>query len=131
MAMLPEKAELIYNPLTVAPGFKIKNVHVLPGVPDIMKKMFKSILMKLQKGKPKKICTIETNLYESTIASPLSKIQNNYVDCFIGSYPYFDYIKKTSGVNIVVSSWERESLKEIINEIINMISLLGGKSLVV
>ena len=25
----------------------------------------------------------------------------------------FDYIKKTSGVNIVVSSWERESLKEI------------------
>ena len=82
-------------------------------------------------GKPKKIFTIDTNLYESTFASKLLEIQNNYKDCSIGSYPYFNYIKKTTGVNIVVSSWTRESLKDIIDEIINMISLLGGKSSIV
>ena len=128
MAMIPEKADLILNPLTAAPGFRIKNIYVLPGVPDIMKKMFKSVLNDLQKGKPKKICTIDTNLYESTFASKLLEIQNNYKDCSIGSYPYFNYIKKTTGVNIVVSSWTRKNLKDIIDEIINMISLLGGKS---
>ena len=49
MAKIPEKAELILNPLTAAPGFTIKNVYVLPGVPDIMKKMFKSVLDNLVK----------------------------------------------------------------------------------
>ena len=33
MTIMPEGAELIYNPVTAAPGFKIKNVFVLPGVP--------------------------------------------------------------------------------------------------
>ena len=63
-------------------------------------------------------------MYESIIASKLLEIQNNNPDCTIGSYPYFNYIKKTTGVNIVVSSWTRESLQDIIDEIINMISLL-------
>ena len=40
MAMLPENAKLITNPLTAAPGFNIENVYALPGVPDIMKTMF-------------------------------------------------------------------------------------------
>ena len=131
MAMLPENSELILNPLTAAPGFNIENVYVLPGIPNIMKKMFKSLLVNLKKGKPKKICTINTNLFEGTIASKLLKIQYNNTDCSIGSYPYFNYIEKNSGVNIVISSWERENLTDIINEIINMISLLGGESSIV
>ena len=131
MAKLPENAILIPNPLTTAPGFIVENVYVLPGVPDIMKIMFKSLLFKLKKGEPKKICTINTNLYESTIASKLLEIQKNNSDCSIGSYPYFNYLKKTSRVNIVVSSWDRNNLTDIRDEIINMISLLGGKSSVV
>ena len=128
MAKLPENAILIPNPLTVAPGFIVENVYVLPGVPDIMKSMFTSLLVNLKKGNPKKICTINTNLYESIIASKLFEIQKNNNDCSIGSYPYFNYIEKTGGVNIVISSWERENLTDIRNEIINLISLLGGKS---
>ena len=59
MAKLPEDSELILNPLTGAPGFRIKNVFVLPGVPIIMKKMFKTIIKNLNKGKPKTISTIK------------------------------------------------------------------------
>ena len=40
MAVFPESAKLIYNPVSVAPGFYIKNVFVFPGVPRIMKAMF-------------------------------------------------------------------------------------------
>ena len=131
MAKLPENAKLIPNPLTAAPGFIVENVYVLPGVPNIMKTMFKSLLVNIKKGEPKKICTINTNLYESTIASKLLEIQKSNSDCSIGSYPYYNYLKKTSGVNIVVSSWDRNNLADIRDEIINMISLLGGKSSVV
>ena len=131
MAKMPEGAELIPNPLTVAPGFIIKNVFVLPGVPEILKKMFDHVLENIEKGKPKKIITININLYESTIANKLAIIQKQYPECTIGSYPYFNYIKKTGGVNIVVSSWTLEKLDNIADEIKKMVSLLGGKSSIV
>ena len=36
MAMVPEGAALLPNPISRAPGFQIGNVFVLPGVPSIM-----------------------------------------------------------------------------------------------
>ena len=73
MAMLPEDSELILNSLTAAPGFKTENVYALAGVPEIMQKMFKTLKNDLKKGKPKKIFTINTNLFESIIALELIK----------------------------------------------------------
>ena len=131
MAKMPEYAELILNPLTSAPGFCVENVYVLPGVPEIMRKMFLNLLESLEKGLPKKTITININLYESIIASDLEKIQNDNQNCSIGSYPYFNFISKTGGVNIVVSSWELEDLKPVVTKITKMISLLGGKSSIV
>ena len=131
MTKIPADCELIINPLTAAPGFRINNVYVLPGVPVIMKKMFRSLIKNLKKGKPKKICTINTNLFESILASKLLNIQKKYTDCEIGSYPYFNFAKKRGGVNIVISSWENDDLSIVNNEIMNMISLLGGKSFIV
>ena len=74
---------------------------------------------------------IKTNLYESIIADDLSSIQKKYSECSIGSYPYYNYIDKTGGVNIVISSWTLKSIDHILLEIKKMISLLGGKSKIV
>ena len=131
MAKMPEYADLILNPLTAAPGFKINNVYVLPGVPSIMQRMFLNVLENIEKGNPKKTTTINIDLYESAIASDLEKIQKENINCSIGSYPYFNYISKTGGVNIVVSSWELNDLNPIVKKIIKMVSLLGGKSSIV
>ena len=131
MAKMPKNAKLIYNPLTAAPGFIIENLYVLPGVPEIMKKMFVNLLKIIEQGTPKKIITLNINLYESSIASELERIQNKYLECSIGSYPYFNYIAKTGGVNIVISSWTLNDFDFIIKEIQDMISLLGGKSEIV
>jgi len=127
MAKMPEGASLIPNPLTIAPGFIIKNVFVLPGVPEIMKNMINYVFQNIEKGNPKKIFTINTNLFESTLADNLTIIQKRHPECSIGSYPYFNYIAKTGGVNIVVSSWKLENLDNIIKEIKDSILLLGGK----
>ncbi|MDE0386570.1 MAG: competence/damage-inducible protein A, partial [Defluviicoccus sp.] len=40
MATFPEGAELIANPVSAAPGYRIGNVFVLAGVPQIMQAMF-------------------------------------------------------------------------------------------
>ena len=39
MSKMPFGSKLIYNPSSAAPGFKIKNVFCLPGVPLILKSM--------------------------------------------------------------------------------------------
>ena len=131
MAKMPVGSELILNPMTAAPGFKIKNIFVLPGVPEIMQVMFLELIKTLKKGKAKLITTINTNLYESKIAIELKNIQNNYKDASIGSYPYFNLAAKSGGVNIVLSSWTITSLDPIIDDITNMIELKGGKSSIV
>jgi molybdenum cofactor synthesis domain-containing protein len=126
MAKMPSGVELIYNPLTAAPGFKLNNIFVLPGVPKIMEEMFLNVLKNLTKGKPKKITTINTNLYESKIAPFLKDIQDQFSECSIGSYPYFNFLSKTGGVNIVISSWTMISLDEIEKKIVEMIKFNGG-----
>ena len=131
MAKMPFGSELILNPMTAAPGFKIKNVFVLPGVPEIMETMFLALVKNIKKGKPKLTTTINTNLYESKIAIFLKDIQDKYKDSSIGSYPYFNLTTKNAGVNIVVSSWNMSSIQPIVDDIVNMIKLNGGKSSIV
>ena len=52
MAYLPAQSKLIMNSVSAAPGFKIKNVWVMAGVPKIMQAMFlDSVEPRLEKGK--------------------------------------------------------------------------------
>lgn len=51
MARIPEGADLIVNSVSAAPGFRIGNVHVMAGVPIIMRAMLEAILPTLKGGK--------------------------------------------------------------------------------
>ena len=42
-----------------------------------------------------------------------SDIQIKYKECSIGSYPYFNFLSKTGGVNISISSWTMDSLDDV------------------
>src|ERR687891_2389330 len=50
MADTPEGAELIDNPVSIAPGFTVENVHVLPGVPSILQAMLAGLKPRLRGG---------------------------------------------------------------------------------
>ncbi|MBT6884171.1 MAG: competence/damage-inducible protein A, partial [Rhodospirillaceae bacterium] len=52
MADIPVGATLLDNPVSKAPGFRLENVHVLPGVPRIMQAMFKLFSHELVGGEP-------------------------------------------------------------------------------
>ena len=47
MARIPLGAVMIPNPISVAPGFQIKNVFVLAGVPNIFQAMVENIIKNL------------------------------------------------------------------------------------
>ncbi len=52
MARIPDGAELIANPISHAPGFRIGNVHVMAGVPAIFNAMLDGVRPNLRGGAP-------------------------------------------------------------------------------
>src|SRR5687767_14160224 len=52
MARIPEGAELIENPVSKAPGFRLGNVFVMAGVPKIMQAMMDQLGPRLTRGSP-------------------------------------------------------------------------------
>jgi len=121
MALIPQGAELLHNPITKAAGFRIKNVFVMAGIPEIMKSMFKSIIKKIKHGVPEISKTILINLPESDIAEDLSAIQDSFKEVEIGSYPIFRKNKKT--VNVVLRSVNKAMIKKVEEKIKNLIRI--------
>jgi molybdenum cofactor synthesis domain-containing protein len=100
MARIPQGAALIDNPVSVAPGFSIKNVHVMAGVPVIFVAMVASILPKLTGGAPLVSRSLRVMRAEGDIAAALGDLAAKYPDLSIGCYPFHD--DGIFGANVVV-----------------------------
>jgi molybdenum cofactor synthesis domain-containing protein len=90
MARIPAGADLIDNPVSAAPGFRIGNVFVMAGVPSIMQAMLDGILPQLRGAGPMLSREVETSLKEGDLAADLGEVQKTYPDVPIGSYPQYD-----------------------------------------
>ncbi len=113
MAKVPANSKLIKNSVSSAPGFKIKNVWVLAGVPKIMQAMFlEDIEPQLNKGK--KIISKSIKIFkpEGDIAKFLSELQSNYKKIDIGSYPF--YIPPNIGTTVIFRGHENKSINNAI-----------------
>tara|TARA_B100001063_G_scaffold202900_1_gene196843 strand:+ start:458 stop:1216 length:759 start_codon:yes stop_codon:yes gene_type:complete len=122
MAKMPRGAKLIYNPSSAAPGFIIKNVLSLPGVPSILNSMIENCKRYLVKGLKIHSKTINLFTVESNISKQLSSIQKKYkkfVD--IGSYPFFRLGK--IGVAIVARSTSIKKLKNVNTDLMKLIKI--------
>jgi molybdenum cofactor synthesis domain-containing protein len=108
MAEVPEGASLIDNPVSSAPGFRIGNVFVLPGVPSILQAMVDGLVVTLRGGDPVLSRTISALATESAIAAPLSAVQDAHPQVEIGSYPFVR--SGRFGVSLVVRSTNRAAL---------------------
>jgi molybdenum cofactor synthesis domain-containing protein len=100
MADVPVGADLVANPVSRAPGFRIGNVFVLAGVPSIMRAMFDGIAPTLAGGRPMVSRTVSAAVTEGALAEPLTRIQQDFPATEIGSYPFFRL--GLFGVSIVV-----------------------------
>ena len=110
MAKMPARSKLIYNPSSAAPGFMIKNVLCLPGVPSILKSMIPNLKKFLIKGLPVISKTISVLTVESRIANYLTKLQKKYSkNIEIGSYPFFRLGRV--GVSVVIRSINKKLIK--------------------
>ncbi len=105
MSKTPEGAELIDNPVSIAPGFQVENVFVMAGVPKIMQAMLEMLRPRLKTGCKIWSQALTIHAPESKMASRLGDIQEEVVGVSLGSYPFFREGK--IGTQIVVRSADK------------------------
>ncbi|MDD3445411.1 MAG: molybdopterin-binding protein [Zavarzinia sp.] len=89
MARVPEGAGLIENPISKAPGFRIGNVFVLAGIPAIMRAQLEGARGFIAGGRSVMSRTVSVLVGESRIAELLERVQGDFADLDLGSYPFF------------------------------------------
>ena len=100
MARIPEGATLIDNPVSVAPGFSIGNVHVMAGVPKIFEAMLAGVLPTLTGGAPLLSQSLRVLRGEGEIAAEFGRLAAEYPDLTMGSYPFS--LNGAFGTNLVI-----------------------------
>ena len=119
MAKMPKNASLILNPSSAAPGFFLENVYCLPGVPSILKSMLGGLNNKIVGGAKILSKTLSLRTVESEISIPLEKVQKNFKNLDIGSYPFFKQGK--IGVSLVMRSKNAKLIEKCTKDIVRFI----------
>jgi nicotinamide-nucleotide amidase len=88
-ALLPAGSRPLRNPEGGAPGFRIENVWVLPGLPTEMQAMFDAYAQELRGGNPITAWRRVYRTRESDIVHVLSSATVRWPAISIGSYPRF------------------------------------------
>lgn len=115
MARIPDSATLIDNPVSVAPGFTVQNVHVMAGVPSVFQAMVATVLPTLTGGAPLMSRTLRIDRGEGDIAGPLGALAAEFSDLSIGSYPFQKDGK--FGANIVMRSTDEARLETALSQL--------------
>ncbi len=126
MAMIPQGGKLIDNPVSGAPGIQIENVYIFAGVPRIMQSMFDAVAHTLKGGKPVQSKSVTADLPESAVADDLGKIQANYPEISIGSYP--QYRNGKFGTTLVLRGINDDDLLAAQNDVVEMVKKIGDQS---
>ena len=124
MATIPRGATLIENPVSVAPGFTIDNVHVMAGVPRIMQAMFETLAPGLRGGQAVVSRSVHADgLLEGNLAEGLGAIQGRFPALDLGSYPY--YRPDRQGVSLVAKGVDPAAVEAAAAEMAALIRSLG------
>lgn len=89
MADMPEGVELIDNPVSIAPGFRLENVYVLAGVPKIFQAMVDGLVPGLAGGTPIVSQALTLFCPEGDLAERLGTLESAHPGMDVGSYPFF------------------------------------------
>ena len=126
MARIPEGADLIVNSVSAAPGFRIGNVHVMAGVPIIMRAMLEALTPTLKGGKKVMSVTVKAAVGEGTVGGPLGELQAQYPDVKMGSYPQMG--KDRVMTELVLRSSDAARLEEAAGKVRDMVAAAHTKA---
>lgn len=115
MTRVPAGGEIIRNPISAAPGFRIENVFVMAGIPEVTEAMLGTLKGRLSGGR--KVISRSMHAYagESVIARTVDEVQAAHAELSIGSYPF--YYSNRYGANLVLRARDRDLLASVYEEL--------------
>ncbi len=130
MARIPDGAELIANPVSVAPGFQIGNVFVMAGIPSVVRGMLEDVPHRIKGGMVVEARTVSaTGAREADLAPALSELAAAMPDLSFGSYPWMRPGTPDAprfGVNLVVRGADPDALDAAEQKLADLIRNAGG-----
>jgi len=124
MLVFPQPCEIIPTHALWLPLVVVNNVYIFPGVPKLFANLLYAVKDRFS-GYVKERILVYTQKAESKIAAILKKIQMQYPDVAIGSYPKYHY--DLYSVMISLECFNKEMVKEVANKV--EIAIDGFRSL--
>ena len=88
MAEVPEGAELLVDDSVRFPTILMRNVYVLPGVPEIFRRKFEALRERFR-DRPIFLRNVFVSIGEGVLADHLNALLRSYPELLLGSYPEF------------------------------------------
>jgi len=115
MAEVPQGAELTADGALVFPAVVVRNIYILPGVPEIFRQKFDSLKERFRET-PFHLCCVYVSIGEGTLADHLNAVLAAHPDLMLGSYPEFanpDY-----KVKVTLESKDRALMEQAVAELL-------------
>lgn len=100
MAKLPVGSEVIMKEESEWPIVKMKNIFILPGVPQIFQKKFDHVLQLLPQVEKYFYSAVYSIVDESEFVELLRNLQGKFNSVIVGSYPVIDEVDYKTQVTI-------------------------------
>ena len=88
MAEVPEGAELVAADAVIFPAIVMRNIYILPGVPEIFRQKFEALRERFR-DEPFHLKSVFVSMSEGTLADFLNELLRIYPELLLGSYPEF------------------------------------------
>jgi molybdenum cofactor synthesis domain-containing protein len=125
MARIPAGADLVDNPVSKAPGFRLGNVIVMAGVPSVMQAMLDDAVKHVAGGALMMTANVEAGaLPEGRYGDALRAVAEAHPETSIGSYPSYNEGRFRN--QIVVRSRDAAALEQARAAVEAMLAKFNG-----
>ncbi|MGO9048174.1 MAG: competence/damage-inducible protein A [Xanthobacteraceae bacterium] len=121
MTRVPAGGELVLNKISAAPGFRIGNVIVMAGIPQVMQAMLEYVTPQLKTGAKMLSDSVRADCREGDIGTELGAIAKAHPDVIIGSYPFMDE-NRGANAHVVMRTRDPQRLASVKAEVEAMLA---------
>jgi molybdenum cofactor synthesis domain-containing protein len=115
MADVPQGAELMAGEALLFPAIVVRNVYVLPGVPEIFRQKFDALKERFRES-PFYLCSVFVNITEGNLAQHLNDLLGRHPELMLGSYP--EMFNTEYKVKVTLESKNRDYVARAVDDLL-------------
>jgi FAD synthetase len=115
LAEVPEGAELVSDGALMFPAVSVRNIYILPGVPEIFRQKFDMLRERFRES-PFHLTSVFVSIGEGMLADHLNALVARHPELMLGSYPEFS--NPEYKVKVTLESKDRGLMERAVEELL-------------